>query len=109
MSIDLSNMTQDELDALIAAAGEQKKKKLRERIGEVRRKLTAMAKDEGYSIEELFGMGKGATAGSGSRRKVEAKYRNPANPEQTWSGRGKRSSWLEKEIAAGKKLEDFLI
>ncbi len=105
MAIDLSNMSQQELEALITAAAEQKKKKLREQIGEARRKVTAFAKAEGYTIEELFGGGKP----TGSRRQVEAKYRNPANPEQTWSGRGKRSRWLEAEIAAGKKLEDFLI
>ena len=37
------------------------------------------------------------------------KYRDPAKPENTWAGRGKRPHWLEREIAAGKKLEDFLI
>jgi DNA-binding protein H-NS len=37
------------------------------------------------------------------------KYRDPAKPENTWAGRGKRPHWLERELAAGKKLEDFLI
>ena len=37
------------------------------------------------------------------------KYRDPAKPENTWAGRGKRPHWLEIELAAGKKLEDFLI
>ncbi len=106
MSIDLSKMTQEELAALIVAAGEQQKRKQREKIGEVRRKVTALAKEEGYTIEELFGSGR---VSGGSRKKVEAKYRNPANPEQTWSGRGKRSRWLEAEIAAGRKLEDFKV
>ncbi len=109
MSIDLSQMSQAELDALIIAAGEQKKKKIREQIGAVRRKVAAVAKEEGYTIEELFGLSKGGSAADGGRKKVAAKYRNPANPDQTWSGRGKRSNWLETEIAAGKKLEDFLI
>ena len=34
---------------------------------------------------------KGALAG----KKVAAKYRNPANPEQTWTGRGVSPSWVQ--------------
>lgn len=28
------------------------------------------------------------------RKAGVAKYRNPANPEQTWTGRGKKPAWL---------------
>jgi len=105
MSIDLSQYTPEQLDALAAAVAEQKRRKQREKIGEVRRKVTALAKSEGYTIEELFGGAKAA----GTRKKVEPKYRNKANPDETWSGRGKRPRWLEAAIAGGKKIEDFKI
>jgi DNA-binding protein H-NS len=43
-------------------------------------------------------------------RKLEPKYRNPANKHETWSGRGLRPKWL---IAAmkqtGKKIDHFAI
>lgn len=29
-----------------------------------------------------------------TRKAGVAKYRNPANPEQTWTGRGKKPNWL---------------
>ena len=106
MSIDLSQFSQEELEALIQAASEQKKRKLREKIGEVRRKLIATAKEEGYTIEELFGFAKGS---EGTRKKVEPKYRNTANPDETWSGRGKRPRWMEAAIANGKTPDDFRI
>jgi DNA-binding protein H-NS len=105
MSIDLTQFTAEQLDALIAAAAEQKRRQQRERIGEVRKKVAALAKSEGYTIEELFGGAKPARGGS----KVAPKYRNPTNPEQTWSGRGKRPKWMEAAIAGGKKVEDFKI
>lgn len=105
MSIDLSQYTAEQLDALIAAAAEQKRRQQRERIGEVRKKVAALAKAEGYTIEELFGGAKSGRSGG----KVAPKYRNPANAEQTWSGRGKRPKWLEAAIAGGKKIEDFKI
>jgi DNA-binding protein H-NS len=41
--------------------------------------------------------------------KVLPKFRNPAAPGETWSGRGKRPKWLVKALAAGRKLEDFRI
>ena len=40
---------------------------------------------------------KGALAG----KKVPAKYRNPANPEQTWTGRGVSPAWVQELKLAG--------
>ena len=40
---------------------------------------------------------------------VFPKYRNPAEPAQTWSGRGKRPRWFNAALAAGKKEKDLLI
>ena len=42
-------------------------------------------------------------------KKVKPKYQNPQNREQTWTGRGRQPLWLAHEIAAGKKIESFLI
>jgi len=41
--------------------------------------------------------------------KVHPKYRNPQNPAETWSGRGKQPRWVQAQLKAGKKLEKFLI
>jgi DNA-binding protein H-NS len=41
--------------------------------------------------------------------KVVAKYRNPKNPSETWTGRGKQPRWLVAEMRSGKKRTDFLI
>ena len=35
------------------------------------------------------------------------KYRNPAKPSQTWSGRGKKPAWVEKALEQGKSLKDL--
>jgi DNA-binding protein H-NS len=40
---------------------------------------------------------KRATAG----RKVAPKYRDPANPAQTWTGRGRTPVWVQALQAAG--------
>lgn len=38
---------------------------------------------------------------------VKVKYRDPNNSANTWSGRGKRPTWLNEATANGAKLEDF--
>ncbi|MCK1316911.1 H-NS family nucleoid-associated regulatory protein, partial [Bradyrhizobium sp. 23] len=35
--------------------------------------------------------------------------RNPKNPAETWSGRGRLPRWLRPQLRAGRKLDDFLI
>ena len=42
-------------------------------------------------------------------KKVAPKYRNPANPKELWSGRGKQPRWLAEQVKKGKKVEEFLI
>jgi DNA-binding protein H-NS len=42
-------------------------------------------------------------------RKVAPKYRNPNEPSETWSGRGKRPRWLTQALLAGQKIDDFVI
>jgi nucleoid protein H-NS len=120
MSIDLRNLSAKELGALIAKAKEQQTKLAkRTPIATVRGKITKFAKAEGYTLDELFGTPgtrstKPAAKTPGPRAgkklgKVAPKYRNPANPKETWTGRGKHPRWMAALVAKGKKAEDFLI
>jgi DNA-binding protein H-NS len=40
---------------------------------------------------------------------VFPKYRNPAEPSETWAGRGKKPRWLTAQIKSGKQIDDFRI
>jgi DNA-binding protein H-NS len=40
---------------------------------------------------------------------VLPKYRNPAQPSETWAGRGRQPRWLTAQLESGKKLDDFRI
>ena len=49
---------------------------------------------------------------SDQRRRYPAvlpKYRNPAMPSETWSGRGKQPRWLVSALKAGGNIEDFKV
>ena len=123
MSINLEGLSAKELQALIAKANQRKKTLAKRKpVAAVRKKLVSMARAEGYTVDELFGTGRqvrekaGVAAAKGPAKKssqkgvkVEPKYRNPANAEQTWAGRGMPPKWMSAELAKGKKLEDFLI
>ena len=38
---------------------------------------------------------------------VSPKYRNPDQPSETWSGRGKQPRWLVAQLRSGRRIEDF--
>jgi len=40
---------------------------------------------------------------------VFPRYRNPAQPSETWAGRGKKPRWLSAQLKSGKQIEDFRI
>jgi DNA-binding protein H-NS len=50
--------------------------------------------------------GKAKKAGMGH---VAMKYRDPKNPANEWSGRGRTPGWMQTYLNAGKSREDFLI
>jgi DNA-binding protein H-NS len=118
MTIDLNELSTRELDSLIQKAKKRKTTlKKRKPVATVRAKLRAAAKAEGYTLDELFGTGKSAAAPRARKSatkgrklgKVPPKYRNPANPAETWTGRGKQPRWMATLTKKGKKPEDFLI
>ena len=40
---------------------------------------------------------------------VRPKYKNPSNPAEVWSGRGKQPRWVREQLKIGKRLDQFLI
>ena len=100
-SIDLSKLSIEELQGLardIETEVVARREADRERVLNQMRELAASL---GMSLEDVLRQekGKGGT--------VAAKYRNPENPDLTWSGRGKRPGWVTAALASGKTLEDL--
>ena len=67
------------------------------------------AREYGFKLTDLVGNGK---AGRGRKSDAgtttgAAKYVNPENPEQTWSGRGRRPQWINEALEAGRTLDDL--
>lgn len=113
--INLEKLSLRELEALLKAA-EHRKATLASRRSRaaVRKDLIGLAAGEGYTIAELFddrpppwGASRPVRAGSGA--KVAAKYRDPANKRNTWSGRGRMPRWLAEKVRLGEQVADYLI
>jgi DNA-binding protein H-NS len=111
--LDLDNMSDEQLRAIQARTRELLDERVRSRIDEFRR----IARDAGYELsltrigEER--RGRGTRDGMRDRRDrrsaIAPKYRNPDNPSESWSGRGREPKWLQHQIASGKAKDDFLI
>ena len=77
---------------------------------EDRRKKEALSRLEdearamGFTLAELTG-----TTPTRKRAPAMAKYANPANSADTWSGRGRKPRWFEAALNAGKSPEDLAI
>ena len=97
MSIEKLVKLKDQIEAALAS-----------KVAEQRRALESELSKLGR-FEGRTGRGKSAFGRGGSRGAVAPKYRNTANPDETWAGRGLKPRWLTAAIKEGKKLEDFSI
>ena len=104
MAINLNEMSLKELKDLhgqvtkAISTFEDRKKK--EALAELEEK----ARELGFSLSELTG-----TAAPRKRAPASAKYANPADSSDTWSGRGRKPRWFDAAIKEGKKPEDMAI
>jgi DNA-binding protein H-NS len=99
--IDLTKLSLDDLKALaqdveVEIVGRREAERSR-----VLDQMRELAGSLGMTLEDVI---RGEKGKSGT---VAAKYRNPDNPDLTWSGRGKRPAWVNEALASGKTLEDL--
>ncbi len=100
MQIDLNSLSRKELEALRADV-EKALSTLenRERSAALNAAKQA-AEAHGFTLDQLTGvsLSKGSSKG---KSKNPAKYRNPENPMQTWTGRGRKPQWIKDAEEAG--------
>lgn len=87
----------DDIDKELKAAEE------RERRDALKAAEEAAAK-YGFSLGELGVAGGKRLPARDRRSKSSPKYRNPADPKQTWTGMGRKPAWIHEAIANGTDL-----
>ncbi|MGR3739131.1 MAG: H-NS histone family protein [Limimaricola soesokkakensis] len=102
---DLDDMDLDDLKKLRKAVDRAIQDYQERKRTQARNAAEAAARELGFSLEELVAS-KGTKKG---RPTSPAKYRNPDDPAQTWSGRGRQPQWMKDAIESGADRDDFLI
>ncbi len=104
MGNDLNSLSMKELKELQSqvakAIAEFEERRKRQALAELEEKAKAM----GFSLAELTGAVK-----TRKRSPSVAKYANPADKSDTWSGRGRKPRWFSEALAKGKKPQDMAI
>lgn len=100
MATDLKNMNEKQLEKLKSDIEKELKGRQSQKISDARKAVEEAAKKHGFSLNDLIGQ---------KPRKAPsvAKFRNPDDKTQTWTGRGRQPDWFKKALAAGKSPDDM--
>lgn len=97
--IDLENMSKDELVKLKSEVEKAIASAEKRALQNARRAAEKAAAEFGFKLEELTGAEKPrATA---AKKAGVAKYRNPEDDSQTWTGKGRQPQWFKDALAKG--------
>ncbi|MFW8635807.1 H-NS family nucleoid-associated regulatory protein [Cribrihabitans pelagius] len=105
MTLDLSTMSRKELLKLQGdVENALREAELRERQEALKAAEEAAAK-YGFSLDEISS----AARQGAKKNKAAPKYRNPANPSETWTGRGRKPHWVHAALTAGMDISEMEI
>lgn len=102
---DLNKLSEAELQAMIDNA----EKALKDRQSSKRKEVIAQIKELAASIGATVDIHEGDKKAERKTGKVAARYRNPADASQTWSGRGLAPKWMQELLAGGRNKSEFEI
>ena len=102
---DFNNLSETEIQALIENAG----KALKERQSSKRKEVINQIKELAASIGVTVDIHDGDKKAERKTGKVAARYCNPADATQTWTGRGLAPKWMQELLAAGHDKSEFEI
>ena len=103
MSVDEMWQLHEEISRVLSVRLTSEKRELEKRLAQLRREK---------ELPQLMPADKSQKDGPRERRKyprVFPKYRNPNEPSETWSGRGKQPRWLAAALKTGHTIDEFLI
>jgi DNA-binding protein H-NS len=104
MSVDEMWQLHEEISQVLSVRLTLEKRELEKRLAQLRREKGTRPPEAG-DAQSLSGAPR-------ERRKyprVFPKYRNPHEPSETWSGRGKQPRWLAAALKNGHSIEEFAI
>lgn len=105
MKIDLKGMSRKELEKLQKDVAKALTRISDKELKAVRDEAAKLAAKHGYTLADITGgtsaPAKKATKAKATKTKAPAKYANPADKSQTWTGKGRQPVWYKEAIASG--------
>lgn len=111
MAVDLKGMTPKQLQKLAGDVAKEISARATKQKDAALKAASKAAKEHGFDLTELLGDApkkRGRKKGP-AKAKLPPKYKNPDNPAQTWSGRGRQPEWYKAAIKAGKPAKSLEI
>lgn len=105
--MDLSQYSDDQLAQLQAQISSELESRSAIRRKAVADEIRQKAAEAGLTEEDIIKAVRGL--GGAKRKPVAIKYRDPANAENTWTGRGRKPKWIEAKLASGVSLESLAV
>jgi DNA-binding protein H-NS len=113
MSINLKGLSLTELKSLSARIDKAIARTEKQQKKQALVAVEKLAKAHGLELSDLVGQPvdpkKQAKAKTPKKAPSKPMYRNPADPKQTWTGKGRRPGWYVAAIEAGTAEKDLLI
>lgn len=100
---DLSRYSIAQLRALEAQVNEELKTRHYLSISKAREQILHIARNAGMSDKDILVT---RAPKEPKQASAEVKYRNPDDPSQQWSGRGRQPAWIKAWIASGKSVDE---
>lgn len=91
----LMKFTDIELEKLMKGLQHEVKDRNNRRVEAAKAEIEASLEKQGLTLADVFGAKRGPKSGT----TIAPKYRNPVNPDETWTGRGKQPNWLSAIVA----------
>ena len=104
--MDLSKLTSAQLRELQEQLKDELKRRASQDRSEALEQIHAIARAVGLPIKELLGS---SPVRSGRTGPVAARYRNPADASQQWTGRGRQPTWVKEWVDGGKDIAGLKI
>ena len=107
----VEGMTETELRELLQEAQQALDRLVAKRARSTLKEAKRLAAEVGFEVTfaKTGTPSGGKVKAPSSRAKVLPKYRNPDNPEETWSGRGRQPRWVQAALAEGMTMDELSI
>lgn len=119
-SIALETLSNTELATLIRKAEKELARRQEKAKRDLQKQFARLASEAGVDLSDVLGTAsvgvktRGRKAGTGApkaapKEKLPAKFKNPDDPSQTWSGHGRRPAWFVAHIDGGGDIKALAI